>query len=57
MYAAVAEGLAAIRGNEWVGAIAEGLNVVRVSVADIRVEHEVKLMDYAAAGTDGRLPT
>ena len=57
MYAAVAQGLAAIRGNEWVGGIAEGLNVVRVSVADIRVEHEVKLMDYDAAGTDGRLPT
>jgi hypothetical protein len=26
--------------------IAQGLNVVTVSVADIRVEHEVKLMDF-----------
>ena len=46
LYEAVAQGLAAIRGNEWVAGIAQGLNVVRVSVADIRVEHEVKLMDF-----------
>jgi len=26
--------------------IAQGLNVVKVSVADIRVEHEVKLVDF-----------
>jgi hypothetical protein len=45
-YEAVAQGLAAIRGNEWVAGIAQGLNVVRVSVADIRVEHEVKLRDF-----------
>jgi hypothetical protein len=42
LYEAVAQGLAAIRGNEWIVGIALGLNVVRVSVADIRVEHEVK---------------
>jgi hypothetical protein len=46
LYEAVARGLAAIRGNEWVAGIAQGLNVVRVSVADVRVEHEVKLMDF-----------
>ena len=46
LYEAVAQGLAAIRGNEWVAGIAQGLNVVRVSVADVRVEHEVKLMDF-----------
>src|SRR6266849_1246002 len=45
LYEAVAQGLAAIRGNEWVAGIAQGLNVVKVSVADVRVEHEVKLMD------------
>jgi hypothetical protein len=27
-------------------AVAQGLNVVRASVADIRVEHEVRLMDF-----------
>ncbi len=42
----VAQGLAAIGGNEWVAGIAQGLNVVKVSVADVRVEHEVKLMDF-----------
>jgi len=46
LYEAVAQGLAAIRGNEWVAGIAQGLNAVKVSVADVRVEHEVKLMDF-----------
>src|ERR1700740_1205577 len=48
LYEAVAQGLAAIRGNEWVAGIAQGLNVVKVSVADVRVEHEVKLRDFTA---------
>src|SRR6202035_5194395 len=38
LYGAVAQGLAAIRGNEWVAGVAEGFNVVKVSVADVRVE-------------------
>jgi hypothetical protein len=46
LYEAVAQGLAAIRGNEWVGGIAQGLNVVKVSVADVRVEHAVKLLEF-----------
>ena len=46
LYEGVAQGLAAIRGHEWVAGIARGLNVVKVSVADVRVEHEVKLMDF-----------
>lgn len=48
LYDAVAQGLAAIRGNEWVAGIAQGINVVRVSVADVRVEHEVKLVEGKA---------
>ena len=46
LYEAVALGLAAIRGDDWVAGIAQGLNAVKVSVADVRVEHEVKLMDF-----------
>lgn len=46
LYEAVAQGLAALRGNEWVAGIAEGCNTVRVSVGDVRVEHEVKLKDF-----------
>ena len=46
LYEAVAHGLAAIRRNEWVAGVAQGVNVVKVSVADVRVEHEVKLMDF-----------
>jgi hypothetical protein len=46
LYEAVAQGLAAVRGNDWVAGIAQGLNVVKVAVADVRVEHEVKLGDF-----------
>jgi hypothetical protein len=46
LYEAVAQGPAAIRRNEWVAGIAQGSNVVNVSVADARVEHEVKLGDF-----------
>jgi hypothetical protein len=45
-YAALAQGLAAIRGNDWVAEVAQGLNVVKVSVADVRIVHEVKLMEF-----------
>jgi hypothetical protein len=38
LYEAVSLCLAAIRGNEWVAGIAQGLNVVKVTVADVRVE-------------------
>lgn len=46
LYEAVAQGLAAVRANEWVAGIAEGLNVINVSVSNVRVEHEVKLRDF-----------
>src|SRR5258708_40322739 len=46
LYEAVAQGLAAIHGQEWVGEIADGLNVVKVSVVPVRVEHEVRMMDF-----------
>jgi|SRR5579864_801307 len=45
LYEAVAQGLAAIRRNDWVAGIAQA-NVVKVSVANVRVVHEVKLMDF-----------
>src|SRR5215831_1797947 len=44
LFEAVARGLAALRGKEWVAGVAQG--VVKVSVADVRVEHEVKLADF-----------
>lgn len=46
LYEAVALGLSTIRGHEWVSGIAQGVNVVKVSVADVRVEHEVKMMEF-----------
>ena len=45
LYEAVAQGLAAIRGHEWVAGVAD-VRAVKVSVADVRVEHEVKLGDF-----------
>jgi len=46
LYEAVARGVAALRGNEWVAGIAQGPSVVKVSVADVRVEHEVKFLEF-----------
>src|SRR5258708_34197653 len=45
LYEAVAQGLAALRGHEWVAGVSEA-RAVKVSVADVRVEHEVKLGDF-----------
>ena len=46
LYEAVALGMAAIRTDEWVNGIAQGLNPVKVRVTNVPVEHEVKLMDF-----------
>jgi hypothetical protein len=45
-YEAVAHGSQRSAATSGSRGIAQGLNVVRVSVADVRVEHEVKLMDF-----------
>ena len=46
LYEAVALGLAAIRRDDWVVGIPEGLNTVKVRVSDVAVEHSVKLADF-----------
>jgi hypothetical protein len=46
LFEAVALGIAAIRGNEWAGEIAEGLNTVQVSVTEVPVTHTVKVGDF-----------
>src|SRR6516162_4402218 len=46
LYEAVAQGLATLRKNEWVEGIREQFGVVKVSVADVRVEHHVKIADF-----------
>jgi hypothetical protein len=46
LYEAVALGLAAVRGNQWVIGIAQGFNPVKVRVTNVPVEHEVKLQDF-----------
>jgi hypothetical protein len=43
LYEAVAQGLAALRRSDWVAGFQQG--TVKVSVADVRVEHQVKLED------------
>ena len=44
LYEAVAQGLAALRRSDWVAGFQQG--VVKISVADVRVEHQVKLTDF-----------
>ena len=46
LYEAVAQGLAALRGHEWVAGVEQSIGLVKVSVGDVRVEHEVKLGDF-----------
>jgi len=38
--------MAAIRTDEWVTGIAQGLNAVKVRVMNVPVEYEVRLMDF-----------
>jgi hypothetical protein len=47
LYEAVALGLAAIRGDDWVMGIPQGANHVRVRTVNVPVEHEVKLKDFS----------
>ncbi|HKS71584.1 MAG TPA: hypothetical protein VJQ82_00215 [Terriglobales bacterium] len=46
LYEAVAPGLVAIRGHDWVGAIAEGLSTIHVSVTPVPVRHSVKVQEF-----------
>src|SRR5882762_7289357 len=45
LYEAVAQGLAALRGHEWIAGMQQQ-GLVNVSVADVRVEHQVRLADF-----------
>jgi hypothetical protein len=44
LYEAVAQGLAALGRSDWVAGFQQG--IVKVSVGDVRVEHQVKLTDF-----------
>ena len=46
LYEAVAQGLAALRKNEWVEGIEERFGIVKGAVAEVRVEHQVKIADF-----------
>lgn len=48
LFEAVALGLVAVRGNDWVTGIAQGMNTVQVAVVDIPIEHSVKIQDFHA---------
>jgi hypothetical protein len=56
LYEAVAQGLAAIRGNEWVAGIAQGLNVGVGCGCSRRARGQADGF-YEVAGKDGRLAT
>jgi hypothetical protein len=38
--------MAAIRSDDWVTGITQGLNPVKMRVMNVPVEHEVRLMDF-----------
>jgi hypothetical protein len=44
LFEAVAQGLASLRRSDWVAGFQQG--IVKVSVADVRVEHQVQLADF-----------
>jgi hypothetical protein len=46
LFEAVAHAIAALRRDDWVAGIPGGMNVVHVSVANVRVDHEVKMGDF-----------
>jgi len=46
LFEAVALGLVALRGNQWVTGMPDGFAPVKVRVMEISVEHEVKLKDF-----------
>ena len=46
LFEAVAQGLSALHKNEWVEGIEERFGFVKVSRADVRVEHQVKIADF-----------
>ena len=48
LYEAVANALAAFRGDEWVGQIRTGLTTVTVTVQQPVVEHQVRVRDFLA---------
>lgn len=48
LYEAVALGLAALRGDDWIAGGTDGLNTVKVAVTDIPAEHAVAMKDFRA---------
>jgi hypothetical protein len=46
LYQAVAQGLAALRGREWVSGLPQGHGIIKVTVAEVPVEHQVKVIEF-----------
>ena len=46
LFEAIALGLVALRGSNWVMGIPDGFAPVKVRVTDVPVEHEVKMKDF-----------
>lgn len=54
LYEAVAQGLAALRGREWVDGLPQGHNIINVAVAEVPVVHQVKVIEFTKRLADGR---
>ena len=46
LYEAVAQGLAALRGKEWVDGLPQGHKLIKVAVAEVPVVHQVKAIEF-----------
>jgi hypothetical protein len=46
LFEAVAQAIAALRRDDWVVDIPRGQNIVNVSVANVRADHQVKMADF-----------
>jgi len=47
LYDAVAQGLHALRGHEWIGQIGPG-SIITVKVREPEIEHQVRVRDFEA---------
>jgi hypothetical protein len=55
-YEAAAQGLAVIRGNDWVAGGGAGIECGESVVADVRIEQEERLTEFAKWERDGASP-
>ena len=46
LYEAVTQGLATLRGREWVNGVPQGHSIIKVRLAEMPVEQQVKVIEF-----------